>query len=241
MSPSSYFPIGRKARDLLYKDYIRRQALHFHYQSFDWSFDVSCQVEEILPGLKSIFRVVVPDSGKAELEYLNDYVGIGAGVGIKANSSGELYPIVNFSGVIGSSLVSLGADLGFDIATGTLNKFNAGLSFNSAVLIASLTLDNRLDKLRVSCYRLLNPPTSTAIAAELKHSFSENKTTVSLGAQHALFPSTLVKAQVHSSGSVGAVIRQALWQKFLVGIAGEVDFSDRNSIPRIGFSMALRP
>ncbi|XWS37441.1 hypothetical protein CRYUN_Cryun19dG0043000 [Craigia yunnanensis] len=139
MNPGLRFAIGKKARDLLYKDYAQQQPRQLRYQSFDWSFDFSCQIEEILPGLNTVFRVIIPDSGK-ELQYLRDYVGFSAGVGLKANPSTGFDPIANISGVIGSTIVSFGADLGIDITTRTLNKFSTGLSLNSAFLIASLTL-----------------------------------------------------------------------------------------------------
>ncbi|XP_022738940.1 mitochondrial outer membrane protein porin of 36 kDa-like [Durio zibethinus] len=241
MNPGLYFAIGKKARDLLYKDYAQQQPLQLRYQSFDWSFDFSCQIEEILPGVNTVFRVTIPDSGKAELQYLRDYVGFNAGVGLKANPATGFEPIANISGVIGSNLVSLGADLGIDITTGTLNKFSTGLSLNSAFLIASLTLSDSFDSVKASFYHLLNAPTRTAIAAELKHRSSSDATTLTIGAQHALFPFTLVKARMNTDGKVSAVLRQAVWQRFYVSIAGEIDLADSNNVPRIGLSMALKP
>ncbi|KAG4170850.1 hypothetical protein ERO13_A12G175280v2 [Gossypium hirsutum] len=163
MNPGLYFAIGRKARDLLYKDYAQPQPLQIRYQSYDWSFDFSCQIEEVLPGLNTVFRVVVPDSSQAELQYLRDYVGFSAGIGLKANSAHGFDPIANISGVIGSTVVSLGADLGIDITTRTLNKFSAGLSLNSAFLIASMTLSDSCDSVKASVYHPLNPPTMTQL------------------------------------------------------------------------------
>ncbi|XWS60605.1 hypothetical protein CRYUN_Cryun07bG0049900 [Craigia yunnanensis] len=241
MNPGLYFAIGKKARDLLYKDYAQQQPLQLRYQSFDWSFDFSYRIEEILPGVNTGFRVIIPDSGKAELQYLRDYVGFSAGVGLKANPSTGFDPLANISAVIGSTLVSLGADLGIDITTRTLNKFSAGLSLNSAFLIASLTLSDSFDSVKASFYHPLNPPTRTAVAAELKHRFSEGATTLTVGAQHALFPFTLVKARMNTDGKVSAVLRQEVWQRFYVSIAGEIDLRDSYNIPRIGLSMALNP
>ncbi|KAA3463284.1 mitochondrial outer membrane protein porin of 36 kDa-like [Gossypium australe] len=240
MNPGLYFAIGRKARDLLYKDYAQPQPLQIRYQSYDWSFDFSCQIEEVLPGLNTVFRVVVPDSSQAELQYLRDYVGFSAGIGLKANSAHGFDPIANISGVIGSTVVSLGADLGIDITTRTLNKFSAGLSLNSAFLIASMTLSDSCDSVKASVYHPLNPPTMTAIAAELKHRISRDATTLTFGAQHALLPYTLVKARMNTDGKVSAVLRQEIWQRFYLSIAGELDLRDNNSIPRIGLSMAIK-
>lgn len=69
-----------------------------------------------------------------ELQYLHDYAGISTSIGLTAN------PIVNFSGVVGTNLLSLGTDLSFDTKTGNFTKVNTGLSFSNADLIASLTL-----------------------------------------------------------------------------------------------------
>jgi voltage-dependent anion channel protein 2 len=69
-----------------------------------------------------------------ELQYQHEYAGISTSLGLTAN------PIVNFSGVIGSNVVSLGTDLSFDTATGNFTKYNAGLSYTNADLIASLTV-----------------------------------------------------------------------------------------------------
>ncbi|XVE54844.1 hypothetical protein DITRI_Ditri03aG0115100 [Diplodiscus trichospermus] len=242
MNPGLYYAIGKKARDLLYKGYAQQQQqpLQLGYQSFNWSFDFSCQIEEILPGLNTVFRVIIPDSGKAELQYLRDYVGFSAGVGLKANPATGLDPIANISGVIGSTLVSFGVDLGIDIPTKTLNNFSTGLSLNSAFLVASLTLNDSFDSVKASFYHPLNPPTRTAVAAELKHRFSENATILTIGAQHALFPFTLVKARMNTDGKISAVLRQELLQSFYVSIAGELDLRDSNGIPRIGLSMAIK-
>lgn len=71
---------------------------------------------------------------QVELQYLHDYAGISTSVGLTAN------PIVNFSAVIGTNVLSLGTDLSFDSKSGNFTKCNAGLSFNNADLIASLNL-----------------------------------------------------------------------------------------------------
>lgn len=69
-----------------------------------------------------------------ELQYLHEYAGISTSIGLTAT------PIVNFSGVAGNNVVVLGTDVAFDTATGNFTKYNAGLSFSSADLIASLAL-----------------------------------------------------------------------------------------------------
>jgi voltage-dependent anion channel protein 2 len=71
---------------------------------------------------------------QAEIQYLHDYAGISASVGLTAN------PIVNLSGVIGTNVTALGSDLSYDSKTGEVTKFNAGVTVTKDDLVASLIL-----------------------------------------------------------------------------------------------------
>lgn len=103
--------------------------------------------------------------------------------------------------------------------------------------------NDKLDTIKASYYQPLNPLTRSAVAAELKHSFSiDRTTTLTVGGQHALFPSTLIKARMDSNGKVGALVQQGFWQKFFLAISGEFDFKDNDRRrPKIGLSAALAP
>lgn len=71
---------------------------------------------------------------QVELQYLHDYAGVGASIGLTAS------PLVNLSGVFGTDVLAVGADVAFDTATGNFTKYNAGLSVTNADLIAAITL-----------------------------------------------------------------------------------------------------
>ena len=71
---------------------------------------------------------------------MQDYFGVTGGIGLKADSIGVYNPVLNFSGVVGTSLFSLGTGIAFDLGTRAFDKFNTGLSFNNDLLISSLTL-----------------------------------------------------------------------------------------------------
>ncbi|XP_030458311.1 mitochondrial outer membrane protein porin of 36 kDa-like isoform X1 [Syzygium oleosum] len=245
--PGLYINIGKEARDLLYKGYGQHPPVHFHQQfidlNCDLSCDLSCRIEEIIPGLGTAFKLIAPYTGKVELQYLHDYAAITAGTGVIANAFRGYDPLISFSGVVGSTLVSLGTDIVFDISARAFNRIDAGLSLRFPALVASLNLNDKLDTLRASCYHTVNPLTQTAVAAELKHSFSISDTSITMGTQQAIFTSTLVKARVSTKGKVSALIQQQFLQKLCLSIAGEVDIS-RNSlswIPKIGLTVALRP
>ncbi|XP_057762915.1 mitochondrial outer membrane protein porin of 34 kDa-like isoform X1 [Arachis stenosperma] len=253
-SPGCYFDIGKRARDVLYKDYAERPEMQFHYKYFDWNVDLSCELEQAVQGLRTVLECTVPDSGKVELQYLNKYMGITGSVGLLANSEEELVPAATVSGLIGTSIVSLGGCVALDISSKAIERLNAGLNLSSPYLAASLTMgrvspshkkrgdEDKFDTLRGSFFVDVNPLTRSAIAAEVNHSLSENVTSVTMGAQHALLPSTLIKARLDSYGKAGFLVQQDFWKKFYVTMAAEIDLGgSEEMIPKLGFSMALCP
>lgn len=272
--PGLYSDIGKKARDLLYRDYQSDHKFTVTtYTSTGVAItssgtkkgeslvaDVTTQlknknittdikvdtnsnlfttitVDEPVPGLKTIFSFIVPDqrSGKVELQYLHEYAGISSSIGLTAS------PIVNFSGVAGNDVVSVGTDLAFDTATGNFTKCNAGLSFTKSDLIASLTLNDKGDAVTASYYHTVSPLTNTAVGAELTHSFSSNENTLTIGTQHALDPLTTVKARVNSFGKASALIQHEWRPKSLFTISGEVDTRAFEKSAKIGLALALKP
>ncbi|KAJ6813691.1 mitochondrial outer membrane protein porin 1-like [Iris pallida] len=257
MGPGLYSDIGKKARDLLYRDYQTDQKfslttltangvaitatgtkktdlifgeIHSQLRNKNVTVDVKANsdssvlttvtVDELAtPGLKTIISFVVPDqrSGKVELQYLHEYAGVNASIGLTAN------PVVNLSSVFGTNVLSVGADVSLDTATGNFTKYNAGLSITNTDLIASVVLNNKGDSLSASYYHLVNPFSSTAVGAELTHSFSSNENTLTFGTQHALDPLTTVKARINNYGKASALVQHQWRPKSFVTVSGEVD------------------
>ncbi|XP_044504420.1 mitochondrial outer membrane protein porin of 34 kDa-like [Mangifera indica] len=272
--PGLYSDIGKKARDLLYKDYQSDQKFTITTYSptgvaitssgtkkgelfladvntqlknknitADIKVDTSSNlfttitVNEPAPGLKTILSFKVPDqrSGKIELQYLHDYAGISTSIGLTSN------PIVNFSGVVGTNGLALGTDVSFDSKSGDFTKCNAGFSFCNADLIAALNLNNKGDSVSASYYHIVNPLTSTAVGAEVTHSFSTNENTITVGTQHALDPLTTVKARLNNTGKVSALIQHEWRPKSLFTISGEVDTKAIEKSAKVGLALALKP
>ncbi|XP_021722968.1 mitochondrial outer membrane protein porin of 36 kDa-like [Chenopodium quinoa] len=272
--PGLYSDIGKKARDLLYRDYQSDHKFTLTTYTANgvaitstgtkkgelFLADVSTKlvnknittdvkvdtnsnlfttitVDEPAPGLKAIFSFRVPDqrSGKVELQYLHEYAGISTSLGLTAN------PIVNFSGVIGNSTLSLGTDLSFDTTSGNFTKCNAGVSFTNEDLIASVNLNDKLDILNASYYHTVSPLTNTAVGAELNHSFSSNENTLTIGTQHALDPLTSVKARVNNYGKASALIQHEWRPRSIVTLSGEVDTSAIEKSAKLGLGLVLKP
>ncbi|KAL0408667.1 UNVERIFIED_CONTAM: Mitochondrial outer membrane protein porin of [Sesamum radiatum] len=248
--PGLYSDIGKRARDLLYKDYQGDQKFTLTTYTSNgvaitssgtkkgelFLADVNTQlknknittdvkvdtnsnvyttitVDEPAPGVKAIFSFVAPNqkSAKVELQYLHEYAGISTSLGLTAK------PIVNFSGVAGNHKAAFGTDISFDTATGNFTKCNAGVSFTTSDLIASLIL----------------PLTNTAVGAELTHSFSSNENTLTIGTQHSLDPLTSVKARLNNYGRANALIQHEWRPKSLITISGEVDTRAIEKVQRL--------
>ncbi|CAL5185840.1 unnamed protein product [Lathyrus oleraceus] len=272
--PGLYSDIGKKARDLLFKDYntdqkftlttyspngvsittsstkkgevfvadVNTQLKHKNVTT-DVKVDTASNlfttitVNEAAPGLKTILSFRVPEqrSGKVEVQYLHDYAGVSASVGLTAN------PIVNLSGVIGTNVIALGHDLSYDTKTGELTKFNAGLNFTKDDLVASLVLNEKGNVLNASYYHVVNPFTKTAVGAEVAHRFSTKENTLTLGTQHALDPLTTVKARFNNFGKASALIQHEWRPKSLLTISAEVDTKAIEKSAKVGLSLALKP
>ncbi|KAI4351597.1 hypothetical protein L6164_005942 [Bauhinia variegata] len=203
----------------------------------DSNLTTTITIDEPAPGLKAIFSFRLPDqrSGKVEVQYQHDYAGISSSLGLTAN------PVVNFSGVLGTNVLALGADLSFDTKSGDFTKLNAGVNLTHADLIASVTLNDKGDALNASYYQLVNPLTNTAVGAEVSHRFSTNENTFTLGTQHALDRFTTLKARANNFGKVNALIQHEWRPKSFFTISGEVDTKAIEKSAKIGLALALKP
>nr|GMC88123.1 mitochondrial outer membrane protein porin of 36 kDa [Ipomoea batatas] len=271
--PGLYSDIGKKARDLLYNDYVADHKFTVTTCNSNgvavtssgvkkgdlYLADVSTQlkskniitdvkvdtssnlyttitVDEAVPGLKTVLSFIVPDqrSGKVELQYLNEYVGISTSIGLTAS------PLVNFSGVVGNDSLALGSDLSYNTATGNFIKCNAGMSFSTSDLIASLTL-NSGDTLTASYYHSVSPMTNTAAGTEFTRNFSSDENTLTIGTKHSLDPLTTVKAKVNNRGIATALIQHQCCSRSVFTITGEVDTRAVEKSAKIGLAVVVKP
>ncbi|KAG5046322.1 hypothetical protein AAZX31_06G181300 [Glycine max] len=244
--PGLYFDIGKKARDVLHKGYAQQPPIHFNYRFLNWNLDLSCQ-EELVHGLRGLFTCNIPDSGKLEIQHFSRFSGFSASIGLSGEAEKGYNPVANISGHIGTRILTLGANLACDLSGSssarTTNNLNAGLSLNSPYLVAAATLHDNFQTLKGSCYFEVNPLTKTAIAAEVKYDLADDETTgVTVGAQHALFSWTLLKARLNNNGKVGGLIQQKFGTKFSITVAGEINLNEKakEKFPKVGVSMALK-
>ncbi|XP_028554227.1 mitochondrial outer membrane porin-like [Dendrobium catenatum] len=190
-----------------------------------------------IPKLKTILSCVLPEKRpcKVEVQHLHEIASFTTSIELTAN------PIINFSGVIGTNKIAVGAHLLLDTTIGELTKYNLALSITNAELIASLHLYNQGDFLSASYYQLVSPLTNTAVGAELTHNFPNNENTLTFGAQHSLDPLTTIKAQVNNFGKASALIQHQWRPKSLITLTAEVDTKAIENSSKVGLSLLLNP
>lgn len=194
-------------------------------------------VDEPAPGLKTILNFTIPEqrSGKVEFQYLRDHVGISAGVGLAAN------PIASLAGVIGTKVIALRTDISYDTKACEFTKVNVGLNFTKDLLEASINLNKMGNVLNASYFYVVIPSTKTAVGFDITQVFSANKTTITLGGQHALNPLTTIKARFNNFESVSTLIQQEWWPKSFFTISAEVDTKAPLKCPKVGVAVVLKP
>ncbi|XP_008787191.2 mitochondrial outer membrane protein porin 5-like [Phoenix dactylifera] len=272
--PGLFSDIGKKAKDLLTKDYSCDQKLTISTYSASgvgltsaavkkgglYSFDIGTQykykntlvdvkvdtdsnvsttltMSEILPSTKTIASFKLPDynSGKLEIQYFHDHAGVATAVALKQS------PVVDLSGTIGIHGIAFGAEAGFDTASGTFTKYNAGISLGKPDYNASIILADKGDTLRASYVYHLDEMQKSAMVGEITRRFSTNENTFTVGGQYIIDPQTTVKSRLNNSGKLAALLQHELKPKSILTISGEFDTKDLDRAPKFGLALALKP
>ncbi|GFZ17527.1 hypothetical protein Acr_26g0007970 [Actinidia rufa] len=211
--------INELGEKLLYKDYTQQPPDSYNVGSFDLSIDLAGQVCEIVPGLTTAFRFIIPYQNTVELQYMREHVGITSGISLSSK------PSFNLSGVTGNSFFSIGTDVSYNTNSMKFAKCNAGLSFNTALVVASLTF-----------VVLLQHVTPNQHSYRSRAQIRGGGSVLTFGTQHGLFTNTMLKARVSSNGKLGALISQQLFPSFFATVAAELRGS-----PKLGLSFSVRP
>lgn len=184
------------------------------------------------PGFKGIVGVhPFQKSYMMGIQYTHDYIGCTTSLKLRAN------PVIDFSGVIGTNVLSLGTDVSFSTGTRNFTKYNFGWSLYIKNTILSMTLNDKGDTLKASYYQLLRPSTNTAVGVEIARTFSTEVGDAIIGVEHTLNQFTKLKTRLSVNGIVSGLIQHELWPKTRVLVCGEIDTKDIRRWPKIGAAL----
>nr|ALY05855.1 voltage-dependent anion channel protein 2 [Fraxinus mandshurica] len=272
--PAPFSEIGKRAKDLLTKDYNYDQKfsltipsstgmgltavgvkkdnifvgdINSHYKSGNTAVDVKVDtysnvttkvtLTDLLPSTKAAVSFSIPDhkSGKLDVEHARDGVAMNSSIGLNPT------PLLELAAAIGCSDVAFGGEIGFDTASSSFTKYNAGISFNKPDFSAALILMDKGQTLKASYVHLVNPLSGTEVAAEMTHRFSTLENGFCIGSVHRVDPFTVVKTRFTENGKV-ALLGQREWRpKSLVTVSAEYDTKTTSATPKLGLAIAIKP
>ncbi|EFJ12979.1 hypothetical protein SELMODRAFT_156847 [Selaginella moellendorffii] len=192
---------------------------------------------EVSQGVKAIIGVNLPNvsTGKVEVHYVHDNVGITSAVGLTAS------PPVDVTAAFGNKEYSLGGAVSLDTAAGTVKKYEAGLGITKPDFTAALLLCDKGDTVKVSYSHTVSPLTKATVGAEVVHSISKKLNTFTIGGAYNLDLLTTVKARLNNQGKLAALIQHEFRPKSLLTISGEVDTKSLNKDTKVGLALSLKP
>ncbi|PHU27732.1 Mitochondrial outer membrane protein porin of 34 kDa [Capsicum chinense] len=229
--PGLYSDIGKKARGLKKGDPFLADV-NTQLKNNNITADVKVDSSS---NLFTTITIVFYCPSQLEVQYLYDYAATSTEIGLNAN------PFVNFSGVVGTDVLSLGTDVSFDTNLGTFSKCNAGLSFTyNNGLVTSFNLNNKGDTLSTSYYCALSRVNDTAVGMEMTHSCSTNEDTFTIGIKHQLNELSTVKASLNSFGKVTTLFQLEWSPNSLFALSGEIDTKAVNKGGKYGLAVDLK-
>ncbi|XP_024024416.1 mitochondrial outer membrane protein porin 4 [Morus notabilis] len=273
-SPAPFLDIGKKAKDLLTKDYnfdqkfslsvvgatglgltatgLKRDQifigdLNTIYKSGNTIVDVKVDtysnvttkvtVSDVLPSTKAALSFKIPDnkSGKLDVLYLHPQAAFDSSIGLNPN------PLLELSATIGSKELSLGGEVGFDTASASFIKYNAGISLNKPDFSAALLLTDKGQALKASYIHYVDTKNGTTVAAELIHRFSSYQNTFTIGSSHAVDPFTVIKTRFSDDGKAAMLCQHEWRPKSLFTFSAQYDSKAVNAAPKLGLALALKP
>ncbi|XP_026656967.1 mitochondrial outer membrane protein porin 6-like isoform X2 [Phoenix dactylifera] len=194
-------------------------------------------VNELVAGVKTSFSFKIPDqkSGKLDVQYLHGHAAINSGIGLTPT------PVLELAAAVGSKELALGAEVGFDSASASFTKYNAGIGFNKHDFSAALILADKGETLKASYVHVVNPITGTAVAAEIIHRFNKYENSFTIGGCHSLNPLTTVKTRFNNSGKASILCQHEWRPKSFITLSAEYDPKNISAPSRVGLALALKP
>ncbi|KAG1354993.1 Mitochondrial outer membrane protein porin 6 [Cocos nucifera] len=194
-------------------------------------------VNELVAGVKTSFSFKIPDqkSSKLDVWYLHDHAAINSSIGLTPT------PLLELAAAVGSKELALGVEVGFDSASASFTKYNAGIGFNKHDFSAALILADKGETLKASYVHVVNPITGAAVAAEIIHRFNTYENSFTIGSCHSLNPPTTLKTRFNNSGKAAVVCQHEWRPKSLITLSAEYDPKAMSAPTRVGLALALKP
>lgn len=95
--------------------------------------------------------------------------------------------------------------------------------------------------MRASYVHLVNPVNGTEVCAEMIHRLSTYENSFSIGSAHKVDPLTSVKTRFSDNGNIAMLCQREWRPKSLITFSAEYETKAKNSVPKLGLALALKP
>ncbi|XP_052182597.1 mitochondrial outer membrane protein porin 4 [Diospyros lotus] len=190
-----------------------------------------------LPSTKAAISFDIPDhkSGKLDVQYFHNHAAINSSIGLNPA------PLLEVATAFGNKDLTLGGEIGFDTASASFTKCNAGIGFMKTDFSVALLLLDKGQTLKASYIHTLNPLNGTVVAAEMTHRLSTFDNSFSIGSSHAINPYTRLKARFSDNGRIAMLCQREWRPNSLVTFSAEYDSKATKAAPKFGLALALKP
>ncbi|XP_061338888.1 mitochondrial outer membrane protein porin 2 isoform X2 [Gastrolobium bilobum] len=214
--PGLFSDIGKKAKDLLTKDYSSDQKLTVSSYS---GAGVALTSTAVKKGGLSTGDIA------ALYKYKNTIIDVK----------------LDTASIVGYFVFLDYNSAGYDTTSGGFTKYTAGISVSKPDSSASIILGDKGDSIKASYLHHLDQFKKSAAVAEITRRFSTNENTFTVGGSFAIDHLTQVKARLNNHGKLGALLQHEVIPKSVLTISGEVDTKALDKNPRFGLAIALKP
>ncbi|GFP78902.1 mitochondrial outer membrane protein porin 2 [Phtheirospermum japonicum] len=238
--PGLFSDIGKKAKDLLTRDYLS-----------DHKFSVSTYSESGVALTTSTVKKGGYSSGDVAAQYLykNTFVDV------KVDTDSNISTILAFADIVPSSkTIATLKYPNYESGKLELQYFHPHASLSAAVglnqappIDFSFTLGTPTfalgaeagyetssgDTIKASYIHFLDQLKRSAAVGEITRKFSTNENTFTVGGSYAIDDLTLVKVKLNNHGTLGAVLQHEVIRKSLVTISSEFDTKALDKTPSL--------
>ncbi|KAL0381516.1 UNVERIFIED_CONTAM: Mitochondrial outer membrane protein porin 2 [Sesamum angustifolium] len=221
--PGLFLDIGKKAKDLLTKDYLS-----------DHKLSVSTYSESGVALTTTAAKKGGYSSGDVAAQYIYKNTFVDVKVDTESNLEFQYFhPLMSSSRQLLKQVMKT--------TSGKLTKYTAGITVTKPDSCASVILGDKGDTIKVSYIHFLDQLKRTAAVGEISRKFSTNENIFSVGGSYAIDSLTLLKMKLNNHGTLGAVLQHEVIRKSLVTISSEFDTRALDRTPKFGVSLALKP
>lgn len=192
----------------------------------------------LIPGLKSeLLTTYFPDQNKRNAK-LNFHFS-------QPNFYGRAFfdllkgPTFIGDATFGNNGFVFGTEFAFDVSTGSMNRYAAGLGYFAPTFTASVTSQSKFSVFTGSYYHKVSPATEVGANAVYDSSASSG-VNLEVGTKHKLDDSSFVKAKINSQAIAALAYSQALRPGVRLGLGVSFDTQKLNqSAHKLGLSLSF--